>query len=300
MKRLNYLLLIVSVLAVVSCDIIKEPYVENQGSTVDTTTVVVPGEEELSGINDEPNYRRVLLEDYTGHQCGNCPRAAETAKSLHDTYGDKLVIMAIHVGFFARTNSPTSTKYTYDFKTTTGNEFDTQFGNSAAGLPNGMVSRFKANNSYIINKDSWGTYTDSVSKIAPKLKLKVKTEYVNDTRTVKATVYAKSLVAVDAPYKIGVYITEDSIVNWQKDYSLPSGSQDIPNYVHMHALRETMNGTWGDILFSENTAANFFTTKTYEKALPTGVVAKNCHVVVYAYNSNTYEILQAAEAKLQE
>ena len=45
--------------------------------------------------------KKILLEDYTGHKCGNCPRAAEKAEELKEIYGDQLIPIAIHAGFFA-------------------------------------------------------------------------------------------------------------------------------------------------------------------------------------------------------
>ncbi|MCE3259577.1 MAG: outer membrane protein Omp28, partial [Bacteroidetes bacterium] len=87
------------------------------------------------------NTRKVLIEDYTGHQCGNCPNAAVVAESLHEKYGDKVVIIAVHAGFFARTNA---TEFPTSYTCQVGNDWDSKnggFGVSAAGNPNGMINR---------------------------------------------------------------------------------------------------------------------------------------------------------------
>ena len=46
--------------------------------------------------------KRVLIEDFTGQRCVNCPSATETIKQLQDTYGKENVIaVAIHSGPFS-------------------------------------------------------------------------------------------------------------------------------------------------------------------------------------------------------
>ena len=50
-------------------------------------------------------YRKVLVEDYTGHKCGNCPAAALKLLHLDTTYEDKVIPLAVHAGFFATTNA---------------------------------------------------------------------------------------------------------------------------------------------------------------------------------------------------
>ena len=78
-----------------SCDVIEEPFTEE---------IVVGGCAEKC--------KKILLEDYTGHKCGNCPRAAEKAEELKAIYDDQLVSIAVHAGFFASTfqeiSQPTS------------------------------------------------------------------------------------------------------------------------------------------------------------------------------------------------
>ncbi|MDE6272111.1 MAG: hypothetical protein K2M31_03795 [Muribaculaceae bacterium] len=42
--------------------------------------------------------KRVLVEEYTGMWCGNCPEAYVTLKQLHDKYPDNLIILTFHSG----------------------------------------------------------------------------------------------------------------------------------------------------------------------------------------------------------
>jgi hypothetical protein len=124
-------LIILSV--IIACDKVNKPYTEEFGK--------------CGNGNLSIPIRKILLEDYTGHTCGNCPRAAEQTELLINNYCDHIVPISIHVGFFAEPY-PTG-EFTYDFRTDVGNYFDETFGISTAGLPNGMVNRTIYNGSPI-------------------------------------------------------------------------------------------------------------------------------------------------------
>ena len=50
--------------------------------------------------------RSVLLEDFTGQRCVNCPNAADEIAKLHEQYGDAIIAVSIHSGPLGfRTNS---------------------------------------------------------------------------------------------------------------------------------------------------------------------------------------------------
>ena len=46
--------------------------------------------------------RGVLLEDFTGQACVNCPNATEEIHELQEHYGDKVVAVGIHSGQFSK------------------------------------------------------------------------------------------------------------------------------------------------------------------------------------------------------
>ena len=78
----KYLYFILSALAFTSCDVI--------GDTERFTEIEMPVFE-----------RRVLLEDFTGQKCRNCPKAHREISSLKEVYGDNLIAVSIHAGGYA-------------------------------------------------------------------------------------------------------------------------------------------------------------------------------------------------------
>ena len=52
-------------------------------------------------VDDMPTneiMRNVLLEDFTGQKCANCPKGTEIIEQLTDSLGDALVAVGIHCG----------------------------------------------------------------------------------------------------------------------------------------------------------------------------------------------------------
>lgn len=81
-----------------------------------------------SGQND--TVRKVLLEEFTGHQCPNCPNAHTTAKNLKDFYDKQLIIVVVHATSFTDNDNP---PFVYNFKTPAGNELFTFFPSGQGG-----------------------------------------------------------------------------------------------------------------------------------------------------------------------
>ncbi|MFN5324209.1 MAG: Omp28 family outer membrane lipoprotein [Bacteroidota bacterium] len=257
-----------------SCEKISGPYRK--------PVVVTPGE------------RKVLIEDFTGHQCGFCPEASKLAYEIKEDYGDRVVVMAIHAGFFARLTPP---KYTYDFKCPEGVQLDTDFGISAVGNPNGMINRKKINGSYIISKGAWAAEVENVLNSTDPLpvRLNLETEYDSASRNLNTTVQIDYEEDLLGPHRLSLYLVEDSIIKWQKDYS--ASPSDVENYVHREVLRGSINGTYGDLL--SNTTDGNFVFLDYNTNLKSEWVARHMSIVAVIFNETTKEILQVEQKHLE-
>lgn len=284
MKNIIYqFIILISVLSVMlSCDKVND--------------VRDPNAEAITGN------RKVFVEDYTGHKCGNCPAAADTLKYLEKKYSGQIVPLAIHAGFFATTNA----SYPTDFRTTAGNAYDTQFGISLAGNPNGLINRGGyGSGGFIKAYTSWeGEVAQMLSKPA-KFEIKINNNFVTSSNNLNTSITVRSLSNNSGIYKLVVLLSEDSIIAEQLDYRLPSGSQLISNYEFKHVLRDAINSTWGDAVFASGAVANDSIVKTYSNySLNSGYNAAKCHVIAYVYdadpNSPTYyEVLQVEEAHVK-
>jgi hypothetical protein len=293
MKKLilNTIFVLLAGLLIFSCDFVQ-----------DANPPAAPG-----GGSSTPGviYRKALVEDYTGHKCGNCPKAADTLKFLEAKYPGQIVPLAVHAGFYALVNAA----YPTNFQTTEGDTYDVTFGNSAAGNPNGLVNRqgyVAGSTVFIKNYPGWEAAVVSMIGQPANFQIKINNSFNISTHQLSSNVVVKSLGVNTGTYKLIVLLTEDSIVAEQLDYRIPPPApQKIPNYVFNHVLRSAINSAWGDAVFAGGAALNDSVVKSYPN-IPVNSTYRpeKCHVVAFIYDADAasptyYEVFQAEEAHLE-
>jgi len=258
-----------------ACDKIDAPYKETHNTGTDTTTYV----------------QKVLIEDYTGHRCGNCPRAHEKLHEIIDLYGDKVIGMALHSGFFA---DPLPPDYPSDFRTTEAEELANAFGVSQ--WPIGTVNRTAYNSSVLLSYDAWTEAAAEILEQEPQAYISVQSAYSSSANKVDASISVKLLQSITVPVKLCVYLTEDSIISAQTDYD--QNPNLISNYVHMHVFRKSFSGTWGTEVPVSSKQIGDTLLRNLSLNWNSAWIKKNCHVVAFIYDVNTNAIIQVNEGKI--
>lgn len=283
-------LIIVGILAALlfaSCDKIDGPYLHKKDiAPVDTTptdtTVVL---------------RNVLIEDFTGHKCGNCPRGHETIKELQNTYKKRVIPVSIHCGFYSKPNA-SGTKYTYDFRTDAGSYLGGD-GTSAnlegiygiQQFPSGLINSVKKEN--ILTNSYWTALTDSFLNTPAKIQIGITK---STTQSNFFTVNTKALENISNALNMVVYIVEDSIVKWQTDYNaVPT---DIEFYLHRHVLRAGLTPALGDVLTTAQFNKDATLQRFYSFTPKPDWVQTRLYAIVFVYDMITKEVLQVEEIKL--
>lgn len=293
MKSLRNLgILAVAAFAFASCDYVSVPQqTGNQGGGGGGTGVT----------------RRVLLEDYTGHFCPNCPRGAEMIDSIHHIYEDDVIAISIHAGDFAKPgpeygipNGAPSNSFPEDFRTPPGDEWNTYF--NLFAYPLGMINRTpNAQSTNLLNVHSdWLTMVAAELAKAPTADLEITPTYNAATRTLNVTVDGKLLVDSSGTFMIKTVLTEDSVYEWQMDQDL---TPQYIQYYHNHMLRGAIDypsSGWGDQVLTGTISAQTTFTKTY-----TGYTVNNnwndnhLYIVSFLYDDANKQVLQAAKVKLR-
>ncbi len=288
MKKILFIAFAFSIV-ITSCDVLEGPFDEQVNNTIDTTKPL----------------RKILLEDYTGHTCGNCPCAAEEAKKLDSIYGERVIVVSTHVGFFAEPY-PGGSKFRTDYRTTAGEELATAFdvgcNTCGIGLPAGMVSRTPYNSDRVLSATAWASAIASLDT-AVIAEIDMSKTYNAATRTVTIEIATKYLKEASAEHQLVLYAVEDSVINWQKYYAQCSptgGNLDVPDFVHRHLLRAAVNSTWGDKLYTINSIIpkGYNTNKTYTHTLDPSWSDKHMSYVAFIQDNVTKEIIQAEEIHL--
>ncbi len=276
-----FLIAIMFSLLFVSCDVIEPPYTVN-GNGIDTST--------------SPVKQKVLVEYFTGHRCPNCPTESYKLKLLMQQYGDRLIVISVHAGSFAE---PLSTgNYTSDFRTVTGNELDATFGVTAISTPNALVNRTDYEGNIVLSPASWAGAISVQMLKPPSAGLFLQPEIQGNIIHLNAGI--KPLKNIEGTYMISAYIVEDSIVSYQKNNNPEIGTTpEIANYVHRYMLRGSMNGTFGDTIFSPQALTTDSFAVQYTTALNPSWNTQKLYVVCFIYNKETDEVLQTERKKLQ-
>lgn len=267
---------------------------------------------------------KVLLEDYMGHFCTNCPSAISAAEAiLNGPNGKQVVPMEVNVGFDADTAGEVGgplvppglpdTAYKVDYTTAAGTAWDAALVNSAnLGVPQGMVNRIYYNGNWgeDIQYSNWGTIVDSLAA-TPQLAAITMTDSCWIKQQIFGTQVNVSLKNAPIPnyqYYLEMVVVEDSVLDWQT-----SSGTAIQYFTHRFVLRSAINGPWGDqITF---TSANSPVTKYYTFnstkfrfnsatiTTPPAVPARlwnmaHCYVIAFLYQRsnggpNDYYVLQS-------
>jgi len=287
-------LALATLLVLTSCDVVDAPYEKNPEAPIDTvlkdTSTIVA---RTGGLQN------VLLEDYTGHTCVNCPAAADVAKDVYTKNPGRVALVAVHAGPFAKPEPP---DYPADHRTAVGEALDALFRISRVGNPNGLVNRTRYNTKFVLGATNWEPATAALLSQQPTVDLALSHTYHAEKRTIIATVEATYLQPGENDYSVCVWITEDSIVGDQADNR--RNPSHVKDYVFEHMLRASMNGTYGDSLASDVKPVGSSVKKTIRYTLPETATWRldKCELVAFVIrrkDDQTREVLQVVKQKLK-
>lgn len=269
------------VLAMASCDKLKEPYF-TEPIVQESDTIPLEAADTLNFDGKVV----VLLEDYTGVKCTNCPAAAEIASNMQAQYGEHLVVLGVHPKGYMQLPAGGFP----DFRTDDGNEWNNYFNISA--YPTGTVNRQGA-----IGAASWATEVGNVIGDDAPVRLIIKSEYTESTRELKLSIHSMFLQDVASDdVRLTICMMENNIIGKQVT---PEGV--VEDYVHRHVFRGTADGiTWGRVLSSAESitaGSNFITNMKF--TLDEEYNADEFYIVAFITDHNTREVLMAAEKKIK-
>lgn len=308
------ILAIIVALPMTSCDKVEQIYPPTYSTDLDTTLFDGVWSDYLE--NEWPNFdeitastqRNAIIEDFTGHNCSNCPQAATVAHDLHMADPDRIFVASIHSsaigmsGFQQVTNN-----YNVDFTNTQGLEIGTFFGQLPGsgfyGNPSGTVNRTTTSDEYFYPAGTWGTKSNEVLSSTLKIALKSHVNYYESTKGAYLHTEVEILDnSVTNPLGMIVYLLEDTLVAPQN-----VSSTLTPDYVHRDVHRKNISGqTWGRTLTSEMQKENGKYYLDYSFVVPNQLApqgqtgthnAGNMHLLIYVYDKTTYEIYQVVKDK---
>lgn len=286
-KNINWLLAVVILVFTWSaCDKVDEPLqlVNEQDINLDL---------DLPFDSVVITHKQVLLEDFTGHKCVNCPGAAINAHNIAEENDHKLIIYSVHAGYYA---VPDETgNYTADFRCETGNEIFNSY--VITGWPAGTVNRVEFDGNEILGGGDWEAAVNTELEKENVIDMTLKNYYDPDKNEVTVIVASTFLQQLDGKYNLVVLIVEDHLLSWQKNNEPGIGpTPDWENYEQRNVIRDGISSTFGSYFTADGTITIGETYETpFSYTLNDEWVTENCNIISYIIHEETGEILQVAE-----
>ena len=238
-------------------------------------------------VSTSPEDKKVVLEEFTGIHCVNCPQGHAIAQTIQDNNPDDVFLINIHVGYYANPGSGEP-----DFRTPFGTGIVSQTG--LVGYPAGTVNRHyfpgQAQNGGTGTAMSRGQWTSASNQIMSEGSfVNVGVEASIDVSTNELTVHVEAYYTGNSPENsnfLNVALLQNNTKGPQ------TGGNMGDQYNHMHRLVYMVTGQWG--INIPTTTAGTFVDETFTYTIPAGyngVPAEIADMEVVAFVTDTHQEL---------
>lgn len=227
---------------------------------------------ESADINPD---KKVLVEEFTGQFCPNCPLGHLALGNIKALYGKNAVIVSIHAGDQAFDDPD------YGLMTPEGNAYANPYGMDA--YPFAVVNRNAGN--VMSDRSQWQGAVFNAARMAPLADLGL-TAHVEENGIVIESRLSARFSNLSAYYQL--WVTENGIIALQNNEG-----EYIADYVHDHVYRASVNGIGGEAV----TLTEQETELTHRIGLDGRWNPENLNVVAFIYDSKG--VLQAAETNVE-
>ena len=223
--------------------------------------------------------KNVLIEDYTGTWCGNCPRVSYAIEQVK-LQTDQVVSVAIHV----------LDDYAFDGSIAVNDEF------GITSYPNARLNRI---HKWTAPEPDNITEAVNLTGLAP-LGIAISSDIIGNSLSVTTKVEFSETIT--DPLKLVVYVVENGLIQDQENYTSYFGGEAIIfNFEHNDVLRAIYTNHLGDIIPSSEVIEDNVYTIQVEENIPTTVENFDyLHLVSFVVNANTNEVVNVREAAIGE
>lgn len=270
-----------------SCDVIEDPIIPVSTNYDAATYGPAPTFGPATDLT-----RNALVEDFTAHQCGNCPDAAIIAEDLEDTYGEDIAVVAVHSGSLAATNDEGAftTDWTNEVSDIYYNQLDFQ------ANPLGRVNRAPTLGTFLFPIE-WEPEVQNIVSQDAAVALQIATNYSSENNEVNIHVNGQFQEAISGNLKLVVLVLESHIIDYQLNYS--ADPEIVPDYEFNHVLRDGVTGPFG-LDFSNNANAGDEVQKNYTYEWNNEWDVDNSSLVAFVYDNTTGEVVNVVKTYITE
>ena len=263
--------------------------------TVTGDTISVPIDATLSSQK-----RNVLLEDFTGVQCVNCPDGHTIAASILNSYVEgRVVVVAMHSGHLL--TAPYSGISNFDFRTPEGDDIENLVG-PISSKPIGDIDRklFAGESSIPVGRAKWvGYVAQQIPDSIPKVQMKIENQYSDVTRVLAMGVTLQFSVAIPQNINLSVMLTESGIIEPQLGGPNGGATGIDTFYIHNHVLRDMVTPSIGVTIIGNKTPGHATKYMMPDFTIPASWNADSVKIVSFITDTDSLKVLQVIDKSLK-
>lgn len=219
--------------------------------------IILPAQDEHF-VSTTPLNKNIVLEEYTGVNCINCPDGHLIANRIARENPGRSIIINIHAGSYA------ANTYTTD----EGTVLQTTFGVNA--FPLATINRHTFSgipNNFLLSRNYWISAADTIFSQPSPVNIAARGTLDWTTRELNITVQLYYTAdETDSINLLNVAILQNNVIGDQEGYYYNPAQVVGSRYRHMHILRHLITGQWGDSIRTTTTGS--FVERTYNLSIP--------------------------------
>lgn len=234
------------------------------------------------------NPRTLLIMEFTGNNCKNCPNGAAMVDQIKEDEGkDRVISVGLHPYGDINTE-PVVSKYTLpekqDFRSDAATAMYKYY--EPSGFPSAIFNGLKSSMSGSI--PDWMQRASDALKSSAAMSIEATASYEETSRELTVDYTIDFGNVVDRKLNVTVWLVENHIMGTQM---MPDGKLNL-DYEHNHVLRTSLNGDWGETI-GDRFDSDSLVRKTASINLNEKWVAENCDIVIFVYADDDKEVEQA-------
>lgn len=247
-----------------------------------------------------PQSHVVLIEEFTGVNCVNCPAGHDITKDILANNPNRAIAAIIHAGFLTDAH-PNSTQIFVTPETEA--MYDLLL---VEAVPAAAIDRTLFDGEErlaITSKSQWaGRVASKLSDPTP-VNVYLHRQYDPATRQLNIFAQLRYTENVADAHNITIYVTENDITDSQLLPDPISGQNTVNDaYIHQHVVRDVVTATSGDaIQATPPQNSGLVVVKKFTTTLSTAWNVDKCHIVALVHQaSGDKKVLQATELAVME
>ncbi|MEZ4887734.1 MAG: Omp28-related outer membrane protein [Chitinophagales bacterium] len=245
----------------------------------------------------ETQCKMVLIEEFSGVRCVNCPAGHQTTAEILQSHPDEVAAITIHAGFLSTPYNENKEDYVIPEGTTLYDLFQT------IAVPAAAVDRVKYEGEdfvSLINRNVWAGKVNERLQLDPPMNVYTNFEYNPSNRNLQVFVRVHYLQAFDAAstHLLSVSLSESDIVDYQLTPTDNGSSIVLPDYIHDHVLRAMLTPASG-LTLGVDKIEGTVVERVFNITLPDNWKVEDMEIIAFVHDGTTNNVLQAAKKHIE-